>query len=118
MAKMRIYALANELNIESKEIIKFLAEKEITGKVASSSVEDDAIEMVRNKFASRKAGTETKARVKAADSRAAAGFGKRKRCASKDTVPGNYDKNAATAGCCQGAFTGRKKSSRTAEKES
>ena len=64
MAKMRIYALANELNIESKEIIKFLAEKEITGKVASSSVEDDAIEMVRNKFASRKAGTETKARVK------------------------------------------------------
>ncbi len=64
MAKMRIYALANELNIESKEIIKFLAEKEITGKVASSSVEDDAIEMVRNKFASRKAGAETKAHVK------------------------------------------------------
>ncbi len=53
MAKMRIYALANELNIESKEIIKFLAEKDITGKVASSSVEDETIEMVRNKFSGR-----------------------------------------------------------------
>ena len=51
MAKMRIYALANELNMESKEVIKFLTEKNITGKVASSSVEDEVIEMVRKRFA-------------------------------------------------------------------
>ena len=56
MAKMRIYALANELNMESKEVIKFLAEKDITGKTASSSIEDDVIEMVKKKFAGQAAG--------------------------------------------------------------
>ena len=57
MAKMRIYALANELNMESKEVIKFLAEKDITGKTASSSIEDDVIEMVKKKFTGGAAGT-------------------------------------------------------------
>ncbi len=57
MAKMRIYALANELNMESKEVIKFLAEKDITGKTASSSVEDDVIDMVKKKFSGQAAGS-------------------------------------------------------------
>ncbi len=57
MAKMRIYALANELNMESKEVIKFLAEKDITGKTASSSVEDDVIDMVKKKFSVQAAGS-------------------------------------------------------------
>ena len=65
MAKMRIYALANELNMESKEVIKFLTEKNITGKVASSSVEDEVIEMVRKRFtAAAKTEAEKKGPVK------------------------------------------------------
>ena len=49
MAKVRVYEIANELNIQSKEVIKFLEEKNITGKVASSSIEDETIAMVRAK---------------------------------------------------------------------
>lgn len=55
MAKSRIYELANELKIQSKDVIKFLEEKNITGKVASSSIEDDTIAMVKNKFSGSKA---------------------------------------------------------------
>lgn len=54
MAKVRVYELANELNIQSKDVIKFLEEKKITGKMASSSIEDDVIAMVKGKFAARK----------------------------------------------------------------
>ncbi len=53
MAKVRVYEIANELNIQSKEVIKFLEEKNITGKVASSSIEDETIAMVRAKFGSK-----------------------------------------------------------------
>ncbi|MEY8390816.1 translation initiation factor IF-2 [Lachnospiraceae bacterium 45-W7] len=53
MAKVRVYEIANELNIQSKEVIKFLEEKNITGKVASSSIEDEAIAMVRAKFSAQ-----------------------------------------------------------------
>ena len=34
MAKIRVYELANELKIQSKDVIKFLEEKNITGKTA------------------------------------------------------------------------------------
>ncbi len=64
MAKMRIYALANELNMESKEVIKFLTEKNIMGKVASSSVEDEVIEMVRKRFSGQKADSGRREEVK------------------------------------------------------
>ncbi len=54
MAKIRVYELANELKIQSKDVIKFLEEKNITGKTASSSIEDDTITMVKNKFSGNK----------------------------------------------------------------
>ena len=54
MAKIRVRELANELDIQSKVIIQFLEEKNITGKVASSSIEDDIISMVRKRFSSDK----------------------------------------------------------------
>ncbi len=54
MAKIRVYELANELKIQSKDVIKFLEEKSITGKTASSSIEDDTITMVKNKFSGNK----------------------------------------------------------------
>ncbi len=54
MAKIRVYELAKELNIQPKEVIKFLESKNITKKVASSSIEDEAIAMVRAKFGNGK----------------------------------------------------------------
>ena len=51
MAKVRVHALAKELEIQSKDIINFLAEKNIEVKSAQSSVEDDVIEMVKGRFA-------------------------------------------------------------------
>ena len=50
MAKIRIYEIAKELKIQAKEVLEFLKEKDIQGKVASSSIEDEAIAMVRNRF--------------------------------------------------------------------
>ncbi len=50
MAKVRIYEIANELKIQSKDVIEFLKEKNIMKKTASSAIEDDVIDMVRGKF--------------------------------------------------------------------
>ena len=54
MAKVRIYEIANELNIQSKDIIEFLKEKNILKKTASSAIEGDVIDMVKGKFTKRK----------------------------------------------------------------
>ena len=69
MAKVRVHELAKELNIQSKDIIKFLEEKDITGKVASSSIEDDVIAMVKEKFSGKaeKEEAKTEAEKKAAE---------------------------------------------------
>ena len=50
MAKMKVHELAKELDIQSKDIIAFLNEKGIEVKAAQSSVEDDAIALVKGKF--------------------------------------------------------------------
>lgn len=50
MAKVRIHALAKELDVQSKDVISFLAEKNIEAKTASSSVEEDVAEMVKKQF--------------------------------------------------------------------
>ena len=50
MGKVKIYELAKELNIQSKEIVSFLQEKGIEGKVPQSAIEDDAVDMIKNKF--------------------------------------------------------------------
>ena len=55
MAKVRIYEIANELNIQSKDVIEFLKEKNIVKKTASSAIEDDVIDMVKKKFNGGKA---------------------------------------------------------------
>ncbi len=66
MAKMKVHELAKELNITSKEIVTFLQDKGIEVKAAQSSVEDDAIEMVKKQFSADKpAKEEVKAEVKA-----------------------------------------------------
>ena len=55
MAKMKVHELAKELDIQSKDIVAFLQEKGIAVKAAQSSIEDDAIELVKGKFAAAKA---------------------------------------------------------------
>ncbi len=50
MAKVKVYELAKELNIGSKEIIKFLSEKNIKVTSHMNNLEDTSITLVRNQF--------------------------------------------------------------------
>ena len=52
MAKIKVHELAKELGKQSKDILTFLQEKGIEAKVAQSSVEEDAAQMVRKEFGS------------------------------------------------------------------
>ena len=49
MAKMRIHELAKELDIKSTDIIEELGKKGIEAK-AQSSIDDENIEFIKNKF--------------------------------------------------------------------
>ncbi len=51
MAKVRVYELAKELNIPSKEVLSFLADQGMEVKSHSSSVEEDVAQLVRKNFA-------------------------------------------------------------------
>lgn len=55
MAKMRVHELAKELDKQSKDIIAFLQDKGYEIKAAQSSIEEDAIDLVRQKFGKDKA---------------------------------------------------------------
>ncbi|MBO5094101.1 MAG: translation initiation factor IF-2 [Lachnospiraceae bacterium] len=50
MAKIKVHELAKEVDKQSKEIIAFLQNKGVEVKVAQSSVEDEAADMVRREF--------------------------------------------------------------------
>ncbi|MGN0290633.1 MAG: translation initiation factor IF-2 N-terminal domain-containing protein, partial [Lachnospiraceae bacterium] len=50
MAKVKVHELAKELNIQSKEILQYLAEQNIEVKSHMSSIEDDVINVVKKKF--------------------------------------------------------------------
>ncbi len=52
MAKMKVHELAKELDKKSKELIDFLQAKGYDVKVAQSSIEDEAIALVRKAFGS------------------------------------------------------------------
>ena len=62
MAKMKVHELAKELDIQSKDVITFLTGKGVEVKAAQSSIEDDAIEMVRKKFGKAPAKAEAPAK--------------------------------------------------------
>ena len=51
MAKIKVHELAKELEIKSKDVITFLQEKGVDVKAAQSSIEGDAVEWVKKKFA-------------------------------------------------------------------
>ncbi|MDE6661711.1 MAG: translation initiation factor IF-2 [Lachnospiraceae bacterium] len=52
MAKMKVYDIARELDKQSKEIVAFLQDKGFEVKAAQSSIDDDAVELVRKHFGS------------------------------------------------------------------
>ena len=52
MAKMRIYELAKELNVETANLLGFLG---LDGKTASSALEDEEVERARKHFAPKEA---------------------------------------------------------------
>ena len=54
MAKIKVHELAKELEIKSKDVITFLQEKGVDVKAAQSSIEGDAVEWVKKKFAAAK----------------------------------------------------------------
>ena len=60
MAKVKVYELAKELNIGSKEIINFLSEKSIKVTSHMNNLEDSSIELVKSKFGKKETGTITR----------------------------------------------------------
>ena len=89
---MKVHELAKELDVQSKDIIAFLHEKGIEVKAAQSTIDDDAVASVRNKFskkAAQKAEPAKEAPAKAEPAKAA---------------PAAEAKPAATAGRKHGAF--------------
>ena len=60
MAKMKVHELAKELDRQSKELIAFLQDKGYEVKAAQSSIEDEAIALVRGHFGGAKAQDESK----------------------------------------------------------
>ncbi|WMC92958.1 translation initiation factor IF-2 [Kineothrix sp. MB12-C1] len=57
MAKIKVHELAKELDKQSKEVIAFLQGKGIEVKAPQSSLEEDAVVMVRKQFGKEGAGT-------------------------------------------------------------
>ena len=49
LGKMKLYDLAKELNLASKELLKIAGEIEKKVKSHLSSIEDDEVEKIRNK---------------------------------------------------------------------
>lgn len=73
MAKMKVHELAKELGRQSKELIAFLQDKGYEVKVAQSSIEDEAIGLVKKQFggdAKPQAGGQTTEPKAAADAEA------------------------------------------------
>ena len=46
MGKIKVYELAKELNVQSKDIVNYLQEKGIEGKAPQSALEDDAVAII------------------------------------------------------------------------
>ncbi len=55
MAKMKVYELAKELDVQSKDVVAYLTENGSAVKSHSSNIEDKEIEMVRGKFGKKAA---------------------------------------------------------------
>lgn len=58
MAKVKIYELAKELGVESKEVIEFLGKKNIEVKSHSSAIEENEAQLVKQEFSKSEAAKE------------------------------------------------------------
>ena len=54
MSKIKVYELAKELDRSSKDLMEFLADKNIEVKSNMSSLEDDDAQMLRNAYGKKK----------------------------------------------------------------
>ncbi len=61
MAKMRVHELAKEIDKQSKEVIAILDELGVSGKTASSSLDEETVALVKEKAGGKKAKAEKKA---------------------------------------------------------
>jgi len=66
MAKMKVYELAKELDVQSKDVVAYLTENGSAVKSHASNIEDKEIDMVRSKFG-KKAAPAEKPAVKTAE---------------------------------------------------
>ncbi len=99
MAKMRVYDLAKELNVSNKEIIDFLSGQNIEIKSHSSTLEDGAVSLVRNKFGKKDSGQ--------ANADGAEGEKKKERPKKKATISAVYNPQNSKLGDRRGG--GRRK---------
>ena len=58
MAKMKVYELAKELDVQSKDVVAYLTENGSSVKSHASNIEDKEIDMVRSKFGKKAAPAE------------------------------------------------------------
>jgi len=58
MAKMKVYELAKELDVQSKDVVAYLIENGSSIKSHASNIEDKEIDMVRGKFGKKAASAE------------------------------------------------------------
>lgn len=72
MAKMKVHELAKELDKQSKELITFLQDKGYEVKAAQSSIEEEAIELVRKHFGGKAVQSDAAAKPEVKEQAAAA----------------------------------------------
>ena len=90
---MKVHELAKELGIQSKEVIAFLQDKGIEVKAAQSSVEDDAIALVKEKFAGSSTATTKPETVKPEEKEAAPAEAGKAEAAKPEAAPVKKKKN-------------------------
>ncbi len=71
MAKMKVYELAKELDVQSKDVVAYLIENGSAVKSHASNIEDKEIDMVRGKFGKKAAPAEKPVAKPAAPAQAA-----------------------------------------------
>ncbi|MCH5341036.1 MAG: translation initiation factor IF-2 [Acetatifactor sp.] len=72
MAKIKVHELAKELDKQSKDILSFLQEKGIEAKVAQSSIDEEAAQLVRKAFGKSAPKAEASGKKEASEAKEAA----------------------------------------------
>ena len=67
MAKMKVYELAKELDVQSKDVVAYLTENGSAVKSHASNIEDKEIDMVRSKFGKKTSAPTEKPAVKSVE---------------------------------------------------